>query len=181
MGSRRGEGVSRGWGILGQLCPRTQGSLCHGKPTNAHLGGWVGGSCLCPCPCPVSMPVPMPNAYARAYARAHAQRLRPCLQGGGIPRGDFSAGKIPYFNLVRNFVHVSHRTTVCLVLRRALPFVLFPLFCSCCQPTGKGGAGIICEWRATPSTEVIPGTMVIAFSQDLLGIAIPGSLLLPMH
>ena len=23
--------------------------------------------------------------------------------GGGIPRGDFSVGKIPYFNLVRNF------------------------------------------------------------------------------
>jgi hypothetical protein len=47
----------------------------------------------------------------------------------------------------------------------------------------EGGAGsrIICEWRATPSTEVISGTMVIAFSQDLLGIAIPGSLLLPMH
>ena len=76
-------------------------------------------------------------------------------RGGGIPRGDFSAGKIPYFILVRNvpltfrgevrnfpvrnFVHVSHRTTVCLVLRRALPVVLFPLFCSCCQPTGKGG------------------------------------------
>ena len=24
-------------------------------------------------------------------------------EGGGIPRGEFSAGKIPYFNLVRNF------------------------------------------------------------------------------
>ena len=105
--------------------------------------------------------------------------------GGGFRRGIFPRGKFrisiwsgisPSFFKgrcgifpVRNFVHVSNRTTVCLVLRRSLPFVLFPLFCRCCQPTGKGGAGsrIICEWWATPSTEVISRTMVIAFSHDL--------------
>ena len=72
------------------------------------------------------------------------------FRGGIFPRGKFRisiwCGIFPSFFEgrcgifpVRNFVHVSHRTTVCLVLRRALPFVLFPLFCSCCQPTGKGG------------------------------------------
>ena len=72
------------------------------------------------------------------------------FRGGIFPRGKFRistwCGIFPSFFEgrcgifpVRNFVHVSHRTTVCLVLRRALPFVLFPLFCRCCQPTGKGG------------------------------------------
>ena len=27
--------------------------------------------------------------------------------GGGIPQGEFSAGKIPYFNLMRDFPHAK--------------------------------------------------------------------------
>ena len=119
--------------------------------------------------------------------------------GGKIPRGDFSAGKIPYFNLVRNFPLIFrgevrnfpraefcpckplyHRMP-CASPRAPICFV--PALLQLLSTNREGGAGsrIICEWRATPSTEVISGTMVIAFSQDLLGIAIPGSLLLPMH
>ena len=124
----------------------------------------------------------------------------PSVTGGGeIPRGDFSAGKIPYFNLVRNFPLIfrgevrnfpraefcpckpPYHRMPCASPRAPICFV--PALLQLLSTNREGGAGsrIICEWRATPSTEVISGTMVIAFSQDLLGIAIPGSLLLPMH
>ena len=122
-----------------------------------------------------------------------------CTGGGKIPRGDFSAGKIPYFNLVRNFPLIfrgevrnfpraefcpckpPYHRMPCASPRAPICFV--PALLQLLSTNREGGAGsrIICEWRATPSTEVISGTMVIAFSQDLLGIAIPGSLLLPMH
>ena len=108
-----------------------------------------------------------------------------CTGGGEIPRGDFSAEKIPYFNLVRNFplifqgeVRNFPRAEFCPCKQpyhrmpcaspRA-PICFFPALLQVLSTNREGGAGsrIICEWRATPSTEVISGTMVIAFSHDL--------------
>ena len=78
--------------------------------------------------------------WGRVGAPSQIERYRGGKFRGGIfPRGKFHISIWCGIFPVRNFVHVSHRTTVCLVLRRALPFVLFPLFCCCCQPTGKGG------------------------------------------
>ena len=86
-----------------------------------------------------------------------------------FPRAEFCPCKPPYHRMPC----ASPRAPICFV----------PALLQVLSTNREGGAGsrIICEWRATPSTEVISGTMVIAFSQGLLGIAIPGSLLLPMH
>ena len=58
--------------------------------------------------------------------------------GGGIPQGDFSAGKIPYFNLVRNFP---------LIFRGEVRNFPHAEFCPCQPPyhrddTGGGWASV---------------------------------------
>ena len=92
---------------------------------------------------------------------------------GEIPRGGFSAGKIPYFNLVRNFPLIfrgevrnfpgaefcpckpPYHRMPCASPRAPICFV--PALLQVLSTNREGGAGsrIICEWRATPSTQVI--------------------------
>ena len=175
--------VGRGWGTLDTEADFYLVHLLPLTPSSFSPPWWLRGD-------------PKLNAYRYP---PFSQTVPAYRGGGGIPRGDFSAGKIPYFKLVRNFPLIfrgevrnfpsaefcqckpPYHRMPCASPHAPICFV--PALLQLLSTNREGGAGsrIICERRATPSTEVISGTMVIAFSQDLLGIAIPGSLLLPMH
>ena len=117
--------------------------------------------------------------------------------GGEIPRGDFSAGKIPYFNLVRNFplifqgeVRNFPRAEFCPCkqpyhrmpcVSPFAPICFVPALLQVLSTNREGGAGSRRSSTLRQFRHMQNHCWLLCCIVCLLGIAIPGSPLFAMH